>query len=203
MLRRLAAGDEGGQPVDVVLVGRRVLLRARLVGLVLLWLMLLMLRERLRIARDIRLRLARAIGLVAAADGGLRVIITVVEAVVAGSARHLVLGSGQVRIVLPELFLRRRDHAVIVLGVLVVIFGGDRVAGGLRIARQLHIFFGNVGRVAANFHVRTVRFEHARHRIVTFAMVVVAPAHALVLTVSHDLPVANPFIVAAALPTPC
>jgi hypothetical protein len=33
-------------------------------------------------------------------------------------------------------------------------------------------------------------------------MVVVAPAHALVLTVSHDLPVANPFIVATAQPTP-
>src|SRR5215813_9547156 len=113
MLRRLAAGDEGGQPVDVVLVGRRVLLSARLVLLVLLLrLMLLMLRERLRIARDIGLRLARAVGLVAAADGGLRIIFTVVEAVVAGSVRHLVFRSGQVRIVLPELLLRRRDHAV-------------------------------------------------------------------------------------------
>jgi hypothetical protein len=39
---------------------------------------------------------------------------------------------------------------------------------------------------------------------VTFA-VIVAPAHALVLTVSHDLPISNPFLVAvdllAAAPT--
>src|SRR2546426_8472651 len=52
----LPAGDEGRQPVDVT-IGRRVALRlARLVGLA-----LLVLRERLRVARDIGLRLAGAV----------------------------------------------------------------------------------------------------------------------------------------------
>ena len=52
----LSAGDEGRQPVDVA-IGRRVALRlARLVGLA-----LLVLREGLCVARDIGLRLARAV----------------------------------------------------------------------------------------------------------------------------------------------
>ena len=49
-------------------------------------------------------------------------------------------GRGEVRIVLPELLLRRRDQAEIVLGVLIVIFGRDRIAGGLRVARKLKYF---------------------------------------------------------------
>ena len=51
----LPAGDEGRQPVDIT-IGGCVALRA--------WVMLLallMLRERLRIARDVRLRLAGAV----------------------------------------------------------------------------------------------------------------------------------------------
>ena len=126
----------------------------------------------------------------------LPVVVALVEAVVARALR-LVLGTGEMRIVLPELLLRRRDHAVIVLGVLVVIFRCNRIAGGLRVARELNVFFRNVRRISANFHIGPVRFVYARHRIVALAMVVVASAHALVLTVSHDLPVANPFILAA------
>src|SRR5262249_2810275 len=54
----LPAGDEGRQPIDVA-IGRRVALRlARLV----VGLTLLVLRERLGVARDIRLRLAGAVG---------------------------------------------------------------------------------------------------------------------------------------------
>ena len=53
---RLTAGDEGRQPVDVAVGGRDILL----MGAVRLRLRLL--RKRLRIARHIGLRLARAIG---------------------------------------------------------------------------------------------------------------------------------------------
>ena len=105
--------------------------------------------------------------------------------------------TGEMRVVLTELLLRHRDHAVIVLGMLVVIFRGDRITRGLRVARELNVFFRDVRRISANFHIGPVRFVDAHHRIVILAMVVVASAHALVLTVSHDSPVANPFIVAA------
>ena len=81
--------------------------------------------------------------------------------------------------------------AEIMLGVLVVILRRDRIAGGLRVARELDVLFRDVGRISANLHVRAVRLVYARHRIVTLA-VLVAPAHALVLTVSHDLPVCQP-----------
>ena len=126
----------------------------------------------------------------------LPVVVAVVETVVARALR-LVLATGEMRVVLAELLLRHRDHAVIVLGMLVVIFRGDRITRGLRVARELNVFFRDVRRISANFHIGPVRFVDAHHRIVILAMVVVASAHALVLTVSHDSPVANPFIVAA------
>jgi hypothetical protein len=84
------------------------------------------------------------------------------------------------------------------LGVLKVIFRRDRIAGRLRVARKLEIFFRNVRWRTANLQIGSVRFEHPRHRILTLAVViviivivVVTSAHALVLTVSHDLPVAT------------
>src|SRR5262249_42926587 len=52
----LPAGDEGRQPVDIAFGGRVALRLARLMGLA-----LLVLRERLRVARDIGLRLAGAV----------------------------------------------------------------------------------------------------------------------------------------------
>ena len=54
LLRLLPAGDEGRQPLDVAFGGRVALLGT-------LWLVLLLLRKGLRIARDVRLRLARTI----------------------------------------------------------------------------------------------------------------------------------------------
>src|SRR5262245_25025213 len=69
------AGDERRQPVDVAFFrGRAALLGlARLIGLVLL------LRERLRVARDVGLRLACAVGgFAASADRGLLVVAVVV-----------------------------------------------------------------------------------------------------------------------------
>ena len=55
-LRLLPAGDEGRQSVHVTISRRMALLWARVV-----WMALLMLRERLRIARDIGLRLASTV----------------------------------------------------------------------------------------------------------------------------------------------
>jgi hypothetical protein len=77
--------------------------------------------------------------------------------------------------------------------VLVIILGGDRIAGGTGIARQLQIFFSDVGCRAADLDVGAVRFEHPRHRIlaapVIVMVVIVTVAHPLVvLTVSHVLP---------------
>jgi len=64
MLRLLPARDEGRQPVDVAVTRGVALLRSWLVRLMGL------MRERLRIARDIGLRLARAVRRVAHAAHG-------------------------------------------------------------------------------------------------------------------------------------
>ena len=119
----LPAGDEGRQAVDVA-IGRRVALR-------LAWLMrlaLLVLRERLRVARDIGLRLAGAVRRIGGtAHRRLAIVVAVVEATFAHPGR-LILRTLEVGIVLSELLLRRGDHPVIVLGVLIVILRRDRIA---------------------------------------------------------------------------
>src|SRR5207245_954226 len=89
-----------------------------------------------------------------------------------------------VRLVLPERRLRRGNHAEIMLGVLVVVFGRYKVAGRLRVARKLQVFLRNMRRGPANFDVGPVRLVDPRQRIVVAAFAV-TPPHALVLTVSH------------------
>src|SRR5690606_19058840 len=64
-------------------------------------------------------------------------------------------------------------------------FGGDRVAGGLRVARELQVLLGDMVRCSPDFHVRTVRLVDPGQRIVSAA---IAAAHALVLSVSHFIP---------------
>jgi len=104
----------------------------------------------------------------------------------------------RLRLVLPELLLRRSDQAEIMLGVLVVIFGSHRIAGASRVARQLHVFFGNVRGGTADLDIGAVRFEHHGQRVLAapvVIVVIVAPvAHPLVivLTVSHVLPLFQP-----------
>src|ERR1700731_1034986 len=118
--------------------------------------------------------------------------------VVAVLRRHFVLGA-RLRLILTELFLGSGDQAEIMLGMLVVILGGHRIAGRACVTRQLHVFLGDVGCGAADLDVGSVRFEHPRHRvlaapvviIVIIIIVIVIPvAHPLVivLTVSHVLP---------------
>jgi hypothetical protein len=106
-----------------------------------------------------------------------------------------------VRILLTELFLRRSDEAEIMLGVLVVVLSGHRVAGGLGVAGELKVLLGHVVRGSSDLHLRTVRLVNPRQRIVVVVMmmtaaavvtlIAVSPPHALVLTVSHSSPIAH------------
>jgi hypothetical protein len=61
-----------------------------------------------------------------------------------------------VGVLLAELFLRGGNETEIMLGVLVVILGGNRIAGALSVTRKLDIFFRNVRSRAANFNVGAV-----------------------------------------------
>jgi len=66
-----------------------------------------------------------------AADGGLFVVVVVavVGLIAARLARLLVVG-----LTLAKLLLRGRDQAEVMLRVLIIVFGGDRVSGTLRIS---------------------------------------------------------------------
>src|SRR5260370_18166246 len=159
-----------------------------------------MLRERLRVPRHVGLRLASGVRWIGGTGDRLLPVVSVVGATLA-RRRCFVLRGGEVGIVLAELLLRRGYDAVIVLGVLIVVLRRNRITGSLRVPRKLNIFFCNVGWIAANFHIRTIGFVYPHHRIVTLA-VIVASAHAFILTVSHDLPIANPLHCGGSLP-PC
>jgi hypothetical protein len=201
---RLRTGDERGQAIDAATVGRgglrlslRLVLRLRSMFAVLARLLIahkgLALARLLAVVTHIRLlllRLRREAGLLAEAREILAVVLGVLAHPLVG-ARVLLL---VLRLALPELLLRRRDQAEIVLGVLVVVLGGDRIAGGTGVARELQIFFRDVGCGAADLDVGAVRFEHPGHRVlaapvIIIVMVIVPVAHPLVvLTVSHVLP---------------
>jgi hypothetical protein len=81
------------------------------------------------------------------------------------------------------------DDAVVVLGVLQVIFGEHRVAGRLRVASERQIFLGNMRRSAPDFHVGTIGFETARKRILALSIpvVIVAATAAILLSLPHCL----------------
>ncbi len=95
---------------------------------------------------------------------------------------------------LAELFLRGSDQAKIMLSVLVVIFGGDWIAGGLGVAGKLNVFFGDMIGRTSDLHLRAIGFIDPRQRIMTLA---VASSHALILTVSHGFALADPSILTA------
>lgn len=134
------------------MLGTRLKMLLMLLRLVVLRLMVML------FARVIRLRLARGEWL--AANVWLLAVAVVVALI--GSA-HL---AGRLLLIigltLPELFLRCSNNAEIVLGVLVVIFRRNRIAGALRIARQLQIFLSDVRRCPANFYVRSIGLIHSR-----------------------------------------
>jgi hypothetical protein len=185
------------------------MLRLLLVGLMLRPVLLV----RLLIAPAVRLRIARRVGRLGVARRVwrqiaevrlalhwltlhrlIRAVVAVIEIIVAVVGLRLAALRAIIRVLLAELFLRRGDQAQIMLGVLVIILGGYRVARGRRIARQLNVFLGDMGRRSPNLHVWAVRFINPCERILIFAVmlvVVVTTPHALVvvLTVSHGFPV--------------
>ena len=205
---RLRSGDERRQAIDADIVrdyrlrlGLRLKLRlrtmfamfaglmlvARLVGLA----VALMVALRV-VARHERLRLHRN-------EAGLlpeiRKALALVVAILRG---HFVLGA-RLRLVLTKLLLGGGDQAEIMFGMLIVIFGGDRIAGRTRVARQLHILFRDVGCGAADLDVGSVGLEHPGHRVLAapaaiISVLVVPVTHplVLVLTVSHVLPLFQP-----------
>jgi len=194
---RRTASDEGRQTAISARFG---LLHARLrLAIALLArLRIVALYEGLRILWNVRLRLARAECLFAKRLG---VVIAIFELLVGARLELLVVAAFgarlEVGILLPELLLRGGDQAKIMLGVLEIIFGGNRIAGGLGIARKLKIFFGHVIGRSANLHIRAVRLINPGEGVliapVVVLLIIVAPAHALVvivmmlLTVSHGL----------------
>jgi hypothetical protein len=170
LLRLATAGDECRQAAD--------LLSAFLAALIWIWLLLILLRlmlravmhlliarrKRLGIARQIRLllRLTRSVARLVLAHEGLTVVVIAVKSLVgvllAGGALLLLLLRLLVIIwiLLTELFLRGGNQAEIVLGMLVVVLGRNRIARTLRVARELDIFFRYMRSGAANFDVGTV-----------------------------------------------
>src|SRR5215472_8366493 len=165
-LLRLAARNKGRQAVDVLIAGR--------------W------RRVLRLAPIERLRLARRERLA----GQVRLLVVVaVEAVVANVAAHiaLLLLLLVVGLTLPVLLLGGGDPTEIMFGVLVVVFGSNRIAGTLRIAGELQVLFSDVRGRAADLNVRSTGLVHAGQRILVMTTFAVATPHALVLTVSHGL----------------
>ena len=170
-------------------------------------LLLIARRERLRVARQIRLwrlrwRLRRVARLVLAHE---RLAVVFVVEVVVGRTLRSALARLRLRIVirvlLAELLLRSGDQAKIMLGVLIVVFRRHRIARALRIARELDVFLRDVRGRAADLDVGSVRLIDASQRILAFAVLVVASPHAL-LTVSHHLPFRQPFTFTAAYAAP-
>ena len=82
--------------------------------------------------------------------------------------------------------LRRRDQPEIMFGMLEITFRHDRIARGLRVARQLEIFFADVMGCSTNFHIGAARFVGSRQRIRSLAIVAGAAAHPFItLSWSH------------------
>src|SRR5665648_820273 len=88
------------------------------------------------------------------------------------------------RIIMAAL-LRRHDDAVVVLGVLEITLGGHHVAGGQRVARERHVFLGDVRSGPADLHVGAVRFVAPRQCILGFTATTAAAPAILLLSLPH------------------
>ncbi len=137
-------------------------------------------------ARHERLRLLRnEAGLLTEVGEALALVLAFVR------RRHFVFGA-RLRLVLPELLLGGCDQPEIMFSMLVVVLGRDRVAGGTRIARQLYVFFCNVGGGATDLDVGPVRFEHPGHRVLTAPVIIVVVAVVVIIIV---IPVTHPLVI--------
>ncbi len=84
--------------------------------------------------------------------------------------------------------LRRRDDAIVVLGMLEIILRNDAVAGAHRIASERGVFLGDLLRGTTDLHVRAIALITPRQGVWSLAVVIVAtvivvvpPTHAAVL----------------------
>lgn len=140
---RLPAGDERWQAVDIAVIRLHLRLRLRL-RLRAILAELLLARIRLvarRIRLLLRLRLRRKAGLGAKSGKlALALFARIVSKVAVGARLLLIL----LRLILPELLLRGGDDPEVVLGVLIVVLGGDRIARSLRVACKLHVLLGKM-----------------------------------------------------------
>jgi hypothetical protein len=165
-LRLATAGDECRQAADLLSAFLATLIRLLLILLRLMLRavmhLLIARRERLGIARQIRLllRFTRSVARLVLAHERLAVVIIAVKSLVgillAGGALLLLRLLVVVWILLTELFLRGGNQAKVVLSMLVVVLGRNRIARTLRVARELDIFFRYMRSGAANFDVGTV-----------------------------------------------
>jgi hypothetical protein len=213
---RLRSGDERWQAIDADIVrDHRLRLGLRLLKL---WLrtmlaMIVVLAGLVLITRLVGLSLALVVALMLIVlarherlllhrnETGFLPEIRKALAFVVGILRgHFILGA-RLRLVLPELLLGGSDQAEIMLRMLIIILGGDRIAGRARVPRQLYIFFRNVGGGTADLDIGSVGLEHPSHRvlaapivIIVVIIVVVPVTHPLVviLTVSHVVPLFQP-----------
>ena len=118
--RLLRTSNERRQPIDVAASVARGLLARTLDMDLVLRLEVLLLRKRLRIARQVRLRLAHAKGRLA--HNLLLITLFLIKCIVTRATGALVFNTREVRVVLAELLLRRGDETIVMLRVLVVIF---------------------------------------------------------------------------------
>jgi hypothetical protein len=160
-----AAGYECRQDTDILPAFMPPLIRMIRLRLMLLAIVdLLVARwKRLSIAREVRLllRFARRVARFILAHERLAIVIVAVKAFVVPllvlTARYALLQLLiVVGVLLAELFLRGGNETEIMLSVLVVILGGNRIARALSVTRKLDIFFCNVRSRAANFDVGAV-----------------------------------------------
>jgi hypothetical protein len=166
LLRLATAGDECRQAADLLSTFLTTLIRLLLILLRLMLRavmhLLIARRERLGIARQIRLLLGFtwSVARLVLAHEGLAVVIIAVKSLfgvlLTGGALLLLRLLVIVWILLTELFLRGGNQAKVVLSMLVVVLGRNRIARTLRVARELDIFFRYMRSGAANFDVGTV-----------------------------------------------
>jgi hypothetical protein len=171
LLRLTAAGNESWKTTNILSA-----FMSRLARL-LVWLRLMVRtivrllvarRKWLCVARQIRLLLRFTRGVVWFVLGEGLVVIVAIEAIVDALLlpAHRALRPARralllrllivVGILLTELLLRRGDQTEIMFGMLVVVLGGYRITGSLRVARELDIFFRDVRSSAADFDIGTV-----------------------------------------------
>ena len=137
-----------------------------------------------------------AVAVIGCGRVGLTVVAHVVATVVRVEAR-LAEALGLAARVLLELLAVGHDDAVVVLRVLEIVLRQHGVAGRLGVTCERHVLFRDVGGCAAHFHVRPVRLEAARERVLVFTVALCAVA----LTVALAL-AAITIAVAAAIVAP-